>query len=164
MPQLPSGLRVAVSISPYLDALDEDNENAAYYAVIALSLHASTPEDLMRHAVVGVIPEGLPVDGTAYRTGYCVADILEGRSDWSAEDVEAFREFLASDRVRVWLAEDFAELMAAIREHPVWQSPLCEGFHDPERLDVPALKRAVIGKSAMESSSMAFLRRPRSTH
>lgn len=164
MPQLPSGLRVALSVSPYQDALLVDNENSAYYAVLALLFHASTPEDLLRQAVVGVIPEGLPDTGPAYRSGYCVVDVLEGRSDWSSDDIGAFREFLGTERVQAWLQQEFDALMKAVQEHPVWQSPLCEGFDDTERIDAAALKRAVICRTVQDPASMAELRRLRDPH
>lgn len=42
MPQLKSGRHVALSASPYLDALAAERDETKYFAIVALRLHAST--------------------------------------------------------------------------------------------------------------------------
>lgn len=85
MPQLKSGRHVAVSASPYLDALAADKDESRYFAIVALRLHAGTPQALRDHLVIGYFGEdqGTPPDAPSYNSGYCVSDVLEGRSDWN---------------------------------------------------------------------------------
>jgi hypothetical protein len=160
MPQLKSGRHVALSASPYLDALAAERDETKYFAIVALRLHASTPEALRDHLVIGyfVEGEGTPPHAPSYNSGYCVADALEGRIDWSADEIEEFRQFLDEPRIGLWLQAQFDEINDAIRDNPVWDSEMLENDMDSDEIDVPMIKCAIIQKSAMEPGAMAQLR------
>lgn len=161
MPQLSSGRHVALSASPYLDALRAEHDESKYFAVVALRLHAGTPQALRDQLVVGYFVEGqgTPPDAPAYNSGYCLADVLEGRTDWSPDEVDDLRQFVEHDpRFGPWLQARFDEINEAIRDNPVWGSELLVNDMDSDLFDVPMLKRVVIQKSAMEADAMAQLR------
>jgi|CXWL01.1.fsa_nt_gi hypothetical protein len=160
MPQLKTGRHVALSASPYLDALASEKGESKYFAAVALRLHANTPRALCDHLVVGYFVEGqgTPPHAPSYNSGYCVADVLAGRSDWSVAEVEEFRQFLDEPRVGIWLQTQFDELNDAIRDNPVWDSELLVNDVESDEFDVPMLKRAIIQKSAAEPKAMAQLR------
>lgn len=161
MPQLKSGRHVTFSASPYLDALAAEKDEAKYFALFALRLNASTPEALRDHVVIGyfVEGEGTPPDAPSYNSGYCVADVLEGRTDWSLDDVEDLRQFMAHDpRFGPWLKAQFDDINVAIRDNPVWDSELVVNDVESDDIDLPLLKRAIIKKSAMAPDAMAQLR------
>lgn len=163
MPQLKSGRHVALSASPYLDALTSGPDESKYFAIVALRLNAPTPGALRDHLVVGYFVEGkgTPPDAQSYNSGYCVADVLEGRSDWSPEEVEEFRAFLTEPRLGSWLQAQFDEINQAIQGNSVWASKLLENELALSDIDVPMIKRAIIQKSAMEPDAMAQLRTPK---
>jgi hypothetical protein len=68
MPQLKSGRHVALSVSPYLDALASDKDESKYFALVALRLGASTPQALRDHVVIGYFREdqGTPPNAPSY--------------------------------------------------------------------------------------------------
>lgn len=158
MPQLKSGRHVALSASPYLDALWSEKDESRYFAIVALRLHANSPEALRNHLVIGYFVEGqgTPPDAPSYNSGYCVADVLEGRSDWSPEEVDEFRQFLDEPRIEAWLQAQFDEIDAAIEDNPVWGSELLDLKSDG--IDVNSLKRFIVQKSALEPDAMRQLR------
>lgn len=160
MPQLTSGRHVALSASPYLDALSSEKDESRYFAILALRLHANSPQALRDHLVIGyfVEGEGTPPDAPSYNSGYCVADVLEGRSDWSAEEVDEFRQFLDEPRIGDWLQAQFDEIDDAIKNNTVWGSALLANDGAADEIDVPMLKRAVIQRSVLESNAMEQLR------
>ncbi len=160
MPQLRSGRHVAISASPYLDVLAAEKDESKYFAAVALRLHASSPETLRKHLVIGyfVEGEGTPPQAPSYNSGYCVADVLEGGTDWSADEVEEFRQFLDEPRIVIWLQAQFDKVDDAIRDNPVWGSELLVNDMDSDEIDVSTIKRAIIQKSAMEPGAMAQLR------
>lgn len=161
MPQLKSGRHVALSISPYFDALIHGPDESKYFAVVALRLNAATPDALRDHLVVDyfVEGEGTPPDAPSYNSGYCVADVLEGRSDWTPEEVAEFRAFLSSEpRFGPWLQAQFEELDQAIQGNSVWEADLLANEVTSNDIDIPLIKHALIQKSAMEPSAMAQLR------
>ena len=160
MPQLRSGRHVALSISPYLDALASGPDESRYFATVALRLNTSTPAALRDHVVIGyfVEGEGTPPNAPSYNSGYCVADILEGRSDWSAEEVTGFRSHLAEPRFEAWLQAQFEDLDEALRNNRVWSADLMTNDSASGDIDASMLRRAVIRKSAMEPTAMAQLR------
>ena len=123
MPQLKSGRHVALSISPYLDALTAGSDESKYFAVLALRLSANSPQALRDQVVIGYFREGqgTPPDAPSYPSGYCVGDVLEGRSDWSPEEVAELRAFLDEPRIVRWLQEQWDEIDEAIRNSPVWR-------------------------------------------
>jgi hypothetical protein len=158
MPQLKSGRHVALSASPYLKALASGPDESRYFAVVALRLNAPTPDALVKHLVIGHYLDGTgtPPNAPCYNSGYCVADILEGRSDWSPDEVDEFRNFITQDpRFKTWLQAQFDELNHAIEVNPLWESDLMQ---TSDGIDVRAIKRAIILKSAAEPGVMAQLR------
>ncbi|MCC7182361.1 MAG: hypothetical protein IT509_02175 [Rhodocyclaceae bacterium] len=158
MPQLSSGRHVSLSASPFLDALSSEQDGSRYFAIVALRVHAATPQALRDHLVIGyfVDGQGTPPDAPSYSTGYCVADVLEGRTDWSPDEVDEFRQFLDQPRFRTWLQARFDEIDEAIRNNPVWGSELL--VPGSSNFNVPTLKRAIIQNSAAGASAMAQLR------
>lgn len=160
MPQLKSGRHVALSASPYLDALAREPDESKYFAMLALRVHANSPQTLRDHLVVGCFREGegTPPDAPCYNTGYCVADVLEGRTDWSPDEVEELRGFLAEPRIVTWLQAQWDAIDEAIRDNPVWDSELLSNDLASDSIDVPMLKRAVIQKSVLEMNAMEQLR------
>jgi hypothetical protein len=160
MPQLKSGRHVALSASPYLDALAKEPDESKYFAMLALRVHANSAQALRDHLVVGCFREGegTPPDAPCYNTGYCVADVLEGRTDWSPDEVEELRGFLAEPRFLSWLQVEFDAIDAAIRDNPVWDSELLDNDLASDQIDVPMLKRAIIQRSVLEMNAMEQLR------
>lgn len=161
MPQLKSGRHVALSASPYLDALKSGSDESRYFAIVALRLHAATPQALRHHLVIGYFVEGrgTPPDAPSYNSGYCVGDVLEGRSDWSADEVEEFRAFVTTEpRFDPWLRARFEELHQAILDNPVWGSDLLESDVISNGIEAPMIKRAIILRSAGDPVAMAQLR------
>lgn len=163
MPQLSSGRHVAVSISPYLDALADGPDESRYFAVVALRLHAATPEALRDHVVIAYFVEGqgTPPDAPYYNSGYSVGDVLSGRSDWTPDEIEDLRKFLDEPRMIDWLRHEFAEIDRAIRENPVWDSELVN--MDSGDFEVGMIRRAIIRSSAAEPEAMAALRGKRAS-
>lgn len=163
MPKLSSGRHVALSASPYLDALDGESDEAKYFAIVALRLHAGNPEALRDHLVIGyfVDDEGAPPNAPVRDSGYCVADVLAGRTDWSDDEIEEFRRFIDSDpRFGPWLQSQFDEINEAIRSNPVWRSDLLVNDHESDGIDAPQMKRTIIQASAEDPGAMAQLRAP----
>ncbi len=158
MPQLKSGRHVALSASPYLDALAKEPDESKYFAMLALRVHANSAQALRDHLVIGYFVEGqgTPPDAPSYNSGYCVADVLEGRSDWSADEVEEFRQFLDEPRIGAWLQAQFDEIDDAIRNNPVWGSELLD--LGSGGIDAHSLKRAIVQKSALDADAMRQLR------
>lgn len=164
MPQLQSGRHVALSISPYLDALTSGPDESRNFANVVLRLNIATPEDLRDHLVVGyfVEGEGAPPAARSYNSGYSVADVLSGCSDWSPDEVEEFRAFLTKDpRFDPWLQDQFDELHQTVRDNSVWGSGIPENDTESNDIDVTRIKRAIILKSAMNPNAMAQLRAPK---
>lgn len=163
MPRLSTGRHVALGVNPYLDALASASDEERYFAIVALRLHASTPAALLPHVAIIYFVEGKgdPPKAPAYSSGYCVADVLEGRSDWSPVEVGEFRRFIEGDeRVRPWLEKHFAELDHAIRTNAVWQSELLAGDDDDDDISAAMLRRTIIQTSAAAPDALAQLRAP----
>lgn len=164
MPQLSSGRHVALSASPYLDAVASEKDESKYFAIVALRLHASTREALRDHLVIGYFVEGqgTPPNAPTYNSGYALGDVLEGRTDWRPDEVDDLREFVERNpRFQPWLQAEFAAIDEAIRTSPVWASGLLADAADAGDIDVSTIKRAIIERSASEPGAMAQLRRPK---
>jgi hypothetical protein len=151
---------VALGVYPYLDALASDSDEQRYFAIVALRLHASTPSALLRHVAIiyFVDGKGEPPNAPACSSGYNVADVLEGRSDWRPVEVEEFRRFIEDDaRVRPWLEKHFAELDHAIQHNAVWQSELLADDDDEDDISAAMIRRAIIQASAAAPDALAQL-------
>lgn len=159
MPQLKSGRHVALSASPYLDALSSEKDESRYFAILALRLHANSPQALRDHLVIGYFVEGqgTPPEAPTYNSGYCVADVLEGRTDWRPDEIKEFRQFLDEPRLGAWLQAEFEEIDLAIKNSTIWDSELLTNDLSSDYIDVPMLKRAVIQRSVMEWNAMEQL-------
>lgn len=160
MPQLKSGRHVALDASPYLDAVSHGSDNSKYYAIVALRLNASTPQALCNHLPVVYFREdlGAPPDAPYYDSGYTVADILEGRSDWRPDEVDEFSALVKDSRFGLWLQAEFDELNKAIQDNSIWEEDLLEDDATSGALDGPTLMRAIVMKSAMQPDAMTKLR------
>jgi hypothetical protein len=165
MPRLSTGRHVALGVNPYLDALSCGSDEQRYFAIAALRLHAGTPEALLPHVAVVYFVDGdrEPPNAPAYCSDYSVADVLEGRSDWSSDEVEEFRRFISDDqRVRPWLETRFAEIDKAIRTNAVWESDLLVNDDDEaDEISAAMIRRAIIHASAVAPDALAALRRTR---
>lgn len=152
---------MALSASPYLDAVTAGTDAQRYFAIVALRLNALTPEALVKHLVIAYFVEGTgtPPDARNYNSGLCVGDILEGRSDWSADEVDELRHLVTDDpRFKPWLQAQFDEIDAAIQTSPLWNSEL---LVVGDEVDINALKRNAIHRAAMEPGAMSHLRAPK---
>lgn len=162
MPQLKSGRHYALSAMHYLDALASEKPQTRYYAMLALRLHALTPGALRDHLAVGyfIDGEGAPPDAPCYNAGYCVADVLEGRAGWTQAEIDECRNFLESDsRFAQWLQEQHDQINVAIRDNPVWNSPLCVISDDDDpATDIFAVLRTAVMRAALDPESMRHLR------
>lgn len=122
MPQLKSGRHVALSIIPYVDAISSGTDEEKYAAIVAILMDIPTPQALKNQLIVCYYDEskGTPPDAPIYSSGHCVADILDGRSNWASDEVEEFRSFLDSTPSFIpWLKIQFDELMQIIRNNPL---------------------------------------------
>lgn len=126
---------------------------------VALRVHAATPQRLRDHLVIGYFVEGqgTPPDAPSYNTGYCVADVLDGRTDWSAAEVEEFRQFLDEPRFNAWLQAQFDEIDQAIQSNPMWNSALLA--QESGGIDTHSVKRAIVQRSALDVDAMRQLRK-----
>lgn len=102
--------------------------------------------------------EGEPPDAPSYSSGYCVADVLEGCSDFSADEIEEFREYLTEPRVASWLKKQFLELHLVIQNYSVCQPEQLENGEALVNVDILRLQRVLIEKAALEPAAMEQLR------
>ena len=161
MPQLRTGRRFGLSVYPYLQVLQSGSSEQQYYAVVALRINASSPIALRDHVVIAYFSEdqGTPPNAPTYNSGLSVADVLDGRADWSRDEVDEFRAFIMDDsRLGPWLDQRYSEIESAIQNCSLWNSQLMENDLSSEVVDEPLVKRAVIQRSATEASAMSQIR------
>lgn len=161
MPQLRSGRHFALSINPYLEVLTTGADTQRYFAAVALRLNALDPQALQKHLVVLYFVEGqgTPPNAPSYDSGFSVIEVLNGEANWTAEEIEELRQFMASDqRFAAWLQDRFQVLDEAIRENDVWEAPLLDNDLSSDAIDVPMIKRVAIRKAALEPTAMRQLR------
>lgn len=160
MPQLKSGRHVALSVSPYLDAINSGSEEQRFFAIVAVLMNAGTPEALRNHVVIGyfIESEGTPPDAPCHISGYCVGDVLEGRSDWAPDEVDELTALLDEPRFHQWLGAQFDVIDHAIKGSPVRAMEIMKQDLASKEISAPKLKRAVIIKTALDPHSMAQLR------
>lgn len=112
MPQLPSGLRVGLSIE---HALENAREGSLGFR-IQFHIHIRSAEDIA--PVVSIIyfrpKEGVPEPGEASLSGMTLDDIGTDRCDWSKEDVAFFNEWLATEQAQKWKLERYNELVETL--------------------------------------------------
>lgn len=154
MPQLKSGRHVAISSIPFLNALESRHAESRYFATLALHHHVTTPDILCANLIVGYFleGEGTPPYAPMYSSGYRVADVLEGRSDWQPDEVEEFREFLQSPRNQSWLQREFARVADACQNNATWIQEWVDA--DKQLPDIAHLKREVLAASATRPDAL----------
>ena len=149
--QLKSGRSTKLTAQPYFQAIVQGSEDAQFFAISALRMNAARPETLRQHLVV---------DQNAGTASVCVEDVLEGRADWSREDVEELAEVLkANPEFTAWLEATFADLDAGIRNSPVFESNLVQNDFNLNRPNPDMFLRALVLKAALKPDAMPILRR-----
>ena len=69
--------------------------------------------------------ENPPPDALCYDSGFLVKDVLQGKADWSEDEIREFDNWLHSNRkVEIFLTAQFNEINTAIRDSVVWDTPL----------------------------------------
>jgi len=111
MPQLPSGLHVGLTVEPAEDLIRKGDFGIHMNFVLGLCCM----EDMA--PVVSLVyykgeQGGMPTE--PYLPGLILQDVQENRCGWSEADYQAFREWLASERMEEWLKESFKQLRDAI--------------------------------------------------
>ncbi len=118
MPQLESGRHVAVGEPGLIEAVSQADETAALNAVMLTRTSIQNTRDLVELLPVVYFDErkGTPPDCPKYPSGLLVHDVLEGRSDWSEEEVTEFRSWIENHTgLQQWLADYLEQLDEAIR-------------------------------------------------
>ena len=126
MPQLKSGRHFGLSFSPLRELFTSGSDTRMYHAILHYRTSVSTAAQLVPLATIGYFdPDGEgPPDGSTSSAGFNARDVLDGKTDWTDDEVEEFRAWLATDRVTQWMEAEFREIDRCIRESPVWQSRL----------------------------------------
>lgn len=127
MPQLKSGRLVGVSADLLVNAINLGTDESIYAAILAYRLNVSTPTQLKDFLAIAYYREGegVPLEATAYPSGFLVKDVLAGNAGWRPEEVAEFAEWLDADpRVNAYIEESFQQIGAAILNSPIWSSPL----------------------------------------
>jgi hypothetical protein len=152
---------MAFSASPYLDAVRTGTDAQRYFAIVALRLNALTPEALVKHLPIAYFVEGTdtPPNARNYNSGLCVDDILEGRSDWSTDEVEELRHLVTDDaRFKSWLQARFDEIDDAIQTISLFAPGALGSPSESDEIDADTIMRAAIHRAAMEPDAMSHLR------
>lgn len=158
--RLRSGRQIALTADPYLDLLASDSDETRYFAIVVIRLNVATPIALSSQLVVCYFGESRnALDSFYFNSGYCVADIFEGHSDWDSEEIKELKALLEDQlRVAPWVQAQFDEIDRAIRENPVWQSKLLMDQGKSNAITAADLIQTAILNSALESGAMAQLR------
>jgi hypothetical protein len=124
MPQLASGRHVALGEPGLIEAVNQDDEKGAVRA--ALIARTSIQKAWHLAEVLPVIyfdeSQGTPPDCPRYPSGWLVYEVLEGRSDWTEEEVAEFRAWMEYDPgLQQWLSNYLRRLDEAIRNSPRWR-------------------------------------------
>ena len=135
MPKLSSGRHVAIVPIALVDLFRYAEHETFYRRVLFFRLRVRKPADLLRSIPVVRFDEtrGEPPNAPACRTGFNVADVLDGKTDWSAQEVDEFRHWLDTDpRLAGELQAAFDEINDVIRDSPFW-------MEDARRMDAEDL-------------------------
>jgi len=128
MPKLPSGRTVGLSIAPALAKVD----NFFFRAVFKMQVESFEDFDLVVSIVYFRQKEDVPYPGDEYLSGITLSALGTERCDWSAEDIEAFREWLAGDANQKWLHTAYNELLEAIKNSKPQVPESLDGILDDE--------------------------------
>lgn len=94
MPQLPSGLLVGLTIDP---ALEKAREGHFFFRAIFKEQVKSVDDIDQAVSVLYHRPkDGTPYPGEPYLSGISLNVIGTDRCNWSQEDIESFRQWLAT--------------------------------------------------------------------
>jgi len=131
MPKLCSGRHVGVTAELLLDRIRYGEDHIIYGTIVAYRLSVHSPAELLRVLPVAYFDEskGEPPNAPAYPSGFTVAQALAGEAGWSAEEIEDFKRWTGEERVQRWLAEQYAEINAAIRASPALDDDVLEDDH-----------------------------------
>lgn len=112
MPQLPSGRLVALTIDPALKKAK--GGHAFFRAVFKVQVKSLDDIDQVVSILYHRPKEGIPYPGEPYLSGITLNAIGTERCDWSNEDIESFRQWLATDNTQQWLRTAYSDMMDAI--------------------------------------------------
>jgi hypothetical protein len=127
MPQLSSGRHVCLSADHLLKGLMTGPDERKYYLLLVYRTTVTSPAKLRDHLFVGY-GDGPPPDATYVLSPFTVLDVLEGRSDWTADEVAEFRTWLETNpAIGPYLEEQFAAINEVILRDPLWESDLVNG-------------------------------------
>lgn len=124
MPQLASGRHVALDEPGIIEAVGQEYANGALKAALIARTSIRKDWDLVEVLPVFYFDEskGTPPDCPQYPSDYLVFEILEGKSDWSEDEVSEFRAWIENDAgLRKWITDYRRRLDEAIRTSPHWQ-------------------------------------------
>lgn len=128
MPQLKSGRYVGLAPSPLLALIKFGSDTSVSAAIIAYRLSISSPQQLRDYLTIAYYrqcDENPPPDALSYDSGFLVKDVLEGKADWSEDEIREFDNWLtANPKVEMFLTEQFDKINTAIRDSVVWTTPL----------------------------------------
>lgn len=125
MPQLKSGRRFGLEPRSLADGATTGTSEQMYAFVLTYRLEVHTPEDLCGFLPVIYFKEGEgdPPNAPAYRSGFYVTDVLEGKAGWSEDEIDELKAWLAgNEQLKAWLKKNFVEVDLAIRNSPLWNS------------------------------------------
>ena len=112
MPQLPSGLLVALSIDPALEKVRQGH--SFFRAIFKVQVKSADDIDQAISILYHRPKEGVPYPGEPYLSGITLNAIGTDRCDWSQEDIELFRQWLATDNTQQWLRTAYNDMIEAI--------------------------------------------------
>lgn len=143
MPQLPSGLFVALTIDP---ALKKAREGHSFFrAIFKVQVKSADDIDQAISILYHRPKEGTPYPGEPYLSGITVNAIGTDRCDWSQADIESFRQWLATDNTQQWLRTAYDNIIEVIRNSKSVLPENLKGIMDDEDENYP-----VFGTGARE--------------
>jgi hypothetical protein len=116
VPQLPSGLHVAISIDPIIEIIRAGDLSTHLSMIMGVG---SADEMAPITSIVYYRGEQAGFPSDPYLPGMTVSDVMEGRSGWAADDVQAFQDWQQSPKVQTWLSNSFQQLTQAVNETKV---------------------------------------------
>ncbi len=162
MPKLKSGRHIGMSLDAIQEAMNNGHDAFRFYAVWAFETKLATIQDLIQEAALVYYREdqGVPPDAPFYYSGWCVGDVLEGRSDWGADEVAELRDLLENDpRANEWFQMQFELLRRIYQDSTVWQSDLVLDAEPGEELSDNDVMCAFIMKLVEEQDAFGVLRK-----
>lgn len=138
MPQLPSGLLVALTVDP---ALEKAREGHSFFrAIFKVQVKSADDIDQIVSLLYYCPKEGVSYPGEPYLSGITLNAIGTDRCDWSQEDIDSFRQWLATDNTQQWLHTAYDNMMEAISNSKSALPENLKGIMDDEEDIYPAFK------------------------